>query len=177
MFRPPEGASPLRFLLDTNIISELALMEPNERVIDWLRRDLPDMALSYAAVAETARGIELLRGEQPVRAQRYEIWFEEVLRTDVQWLPLTVEVARLHGKMLGTRTLNNLWTSPPTKREPKVKLDLLVAAQAIVAGIPVATFNAKDFELIDKHFPLPGIFDPRKDSFISTFEPFVTLTA
>lgn len=157
----------LRFLLDTNVISELALKEPDPRVVSWLQgSQVHKLALSYAAVVEIARGVELLRDVQPQRAIQYEAWLDQLLRSDIDWLPLTPAVARLHGRMLALPSLKDLWTNAPVKRQPKCKLDLMIAAQAITANTPVATFNVKDFIQIDHHFPLPGIFDPREGTWI-----------
>lgn len=157
----------MRFLLDTNVISELALKEPDPRVVSWLRGShVHKLALSYAAVVEIARGVELLRVGQPQRAIKYERWLEQLLRSDIDWLPLTPDVARLHGRMLALPSLKDLWTNAPAKRQPKCKLDLMIAAQAIAANTPIATFNVKDFVQIDHYFPLPGIFDPREGTWI-----------
>ncbi|WP_461512169.1 hypothetical protein [Rhizobium mongolense] len=36
----------------------------------------------------------------------------------------------------------------------------MIAATAIAHQMPIATLNVRDFLLIDRYFPLPGIFDP-----------------
>lgn len=67
-----------RFLLDTNVLSELARPEPDPAVLDWLRR-LPSPATSSVCVFELSRGIELLsRGR---RRAFLEAWLAELLAT------------------------------------------------------------------------------------------------
>ncbi|WP_455189998.1 PIN domain-containing protein [Foliimonas ilicis] len=162
----------MEFLLDTNVISELALRYPDERVVQWISAHSKTLVLSYAAVAESARGAELLRIKDPTRADAFDRFLQGMLQTPLLWLPLTPAVAVTHGKMMGTPSLNNIWTSGPAGTKPRAKLDLLVAAQAIEARLPVATLNRKDFLAIDEHFKLPGIYDPKEDTWIrSPWEP------
>ena len=65
----------MSFLLDTNVISELAKTRPNFKVIAWLG-SVPstDLFLSVITLAEIRKGIERKRAASPGDAARLEAW-------------------------------------------------------------------------------------------------------
>jgi predicted nucleic acid-binding protein len=66
----------LSFLLDTNVISELAKKRPNSKVIAWLGSvPSPDLFLSVITLGEIRKGIEKKRAASPQDAARLEAWF------------------------------------------------------------------------------------------------------
>ena len=51
----------MTYLLDTCLISELVAKRPNQKVVDWLDNQTPEMLyLSVITMGEIAKGIELL---------------------------------------------------------------------------------------------------------------------
>ena len=42
----------MKFLADTNLVSELIKVRPNEAVMAWIRENDPDLVLSWVSVAE-----------------------------------------------------------------------------------------------------------------------------
>lgn len=51
----------MRYLLDTNVISELIAKRPNERVVQWLDQlDPASIYLSVITIGELRKGIEKL---------------------------------------------------------------------------------------------------------------------
>jgi predicted nucleic acid-binding protein len=65
----------LSFLLDTNVVSELAKTRPNSKVIAWLG-SVPstDLFLSVITLGEIRKGIEKKRAASPEDAARLEAW-------------------------------------------------------------------------------------------------------
>lgn len=65
----------MSFLLDTNVVSELAKTRPNSKVIAWLE-SVPsaDLFLSVITLGEIRKGIEKRRAASPGDAARLEAW-------------------------------------------------------------------------------------------------------
>jgi predicted nucleic acid-binding protein len=63
----------LSFLLDTNVVSELAKARPNAKVIAWLG-SIPstDLFMSVITLGEIRKGIEEKRMSSPQNAARFE---------------------------------------------------------------------------------------------------------
>jgi toxin FitB len=70
----------LSFLLDTNVVSELARARPNPKVIAWLG-SVPstDLFLSVITLGEIRKGIEKKRMTSLQDATRLEAWFTTLL--------------------------------------------------------------------------------------------------
>ena len=64
-----------RYLLDTNVVSELRKPRPHGGVVAWLE-SLDDAQLYVSAVTlgEIQAGIEITREQDPVKAQELEDW-------------------------------------------------------------------------------------------------------
>ena len=70
----------MSFLLDTNVVSELAKARPNVKVIAWLRSvSSTDLFLSVITLGEIRKGIEKKRMTSPQDAARLEAWFTTLL--------------------------------------------------------------------------------------------------
>lgn len=69
----------MKFLLDTNIISEIRKRDrANPNVARWVARTpLIEMGTSVLVLAEIRHGIELLRRRDPPQAKSYDRWFSE----------------------------------------------------------------------------------------------------
>ena len=50
----------MRYLLDTNILSELTKPSPLELLVEWLEEHEGDSALSAITIGELVRGVETL---------------------------------------------------------------------------------------------------------------------
>ena len=124
----------MSYLVDANVLSEATRPKPDPRVVEWLRRNEPAIAVAPVILGEIRFGILLLpRG---ARRTRLEHWFDEGVRrihclpweaaTGLRWAQLLAEL-RARGR------------SMPIK-------DSLIAATALVHGLTVATLNRRDFE-------------------------------
>lgn len=60
-----------RFLVDANVLSEATKPAPNERVVEWLERNEPEVAVDPIILGEIRFGILLLpRGRRRSRLER-----------------------------------------------------------------------------------------------------------
>lgn len=126
----------MRYLLDTNVVSELrkrsAVRDP--RVHAWaVSRDASDMALSVITVLEVGLGVARLARRDPLQAQHLRTWFDDVILSEFgdRTLPITVPVARRNIALHADG--------------PRPERDAWIAATALVHGLTVVTRNVSDF--------------------------------
>ena len=125
----------MRYLLDTNVVSELRRPQADPAVVAWARATRPaDLALSVVTVLEIELGILRRRRYDPTQADRLQEWFEQrVLSLFAEWiLPVDGAVAR------EAATLH--------VPDPAPERDALVAATALVHDLVVVTRNVRDLE-------------------------------
>ncbi|GIW52047.1 MAG: ribonuclease VapC [Gemmatimonadales bacterium] len=134
----------MSYLLDTNVISELARSKPSPRVTKWFR-GIPDEALhvSVLTLGEIRKGIERLPAG--TRREKLRLWLETDL---TQWfedriLPIDQGVADRWGRLLA-----EVGRSVPA-------VDSLLAATALHHELRFVTRNKADFD-----FPGLEVVDP-----------------
>ncbi|RST85501.1 type II toxin-antitoxin system VapC family toxin [Aquibium carbonis] len=149
------------FLLDTNVLSELSRSSPNPRVVTWIE-SAPEgsLAMSFSAVIEIQRGIANVDGRKPNKAEELRRWFEELLHSDIIFLPMDAETARLYAAMTMVPALRSFWVPDPGAKCPKLGQDLAIAASAIRHDAVIVSLDVGDFQRIHRHFTLPGVIDP-----------------
>lgn len=152
----------MRYLLDTDVVSNLEKLHPNANLIGWLHDvDSADLAIPLSVVFEIQYGVELARHDHPERAAQKEAWLRRVLQArDLCILRPSVADACLRARMAATPALRNFLLQSPNARKIKTGEDLAIAATAIVHQAAIVTFNEVDFRIIHEHFPLPGVFHP-----------------
>jgi len=117
-----------RGLVDTSVVIDLDRIEPSS---------LPaELALSAVTLAELAAGPHATedraeRARRQDRLQRAEATFEPV--------PVDAGVARAYGRVYAAVV------AAGRKGRGRRALDLLIAATALAAGLPLYTRNAADF--------------------------------
>ena len=68
----------MKYILDTNVISEAINKQPNRQVMNWLREmDYQDLYLSVVTVGEIKKGVEKL--PESHRKQTIKDWLEHEL--------------------------------------------------------------------------------------------------
>jgi len=126
----------VRFLIDTNVISETRRVHADPRVEAWL--DLwpdGDLALSVVTLGEIQEGIvRMAAGAKRTALTR---WLEEELaeRFGERVLPVNVVVAREWGRLAGEGRRTGR-TLPPA--------DGLLLATASIHGLELVTRNERD---------------------------------
>ena len=126
------------YLIDTNVISELAKPTPNPEVRQWFRSASPDtLFVSAITIGEIRLGIENL----PVSKRRadLEIWLANGLPA---WfasnlLPVTAAVADRWGRLTIQAKRKGITVSTT---------DGLIAATAFEHGLTLITRNSRDFD-------------------------------
>lgn len=128
----------MSYLLDTNILSEIAKLEPDERVIRWLQT-YNSLYLSVITIGELQRGISRLP-----RSRKKSVlasWLDEQLTLfSSSILPLDSETVLVWGEMIATLEKQG---------RPMPILDSLIAATAIRHNLTLVTRNTRDFAHLD----------------------------
>jgi hypothetical protein len=134
------------YLIDTNVISELARPKPARRVATWFE-EVADEALhlSVLTLGELRRGVEKLPVSK--RKEKLRYWLEQELPAwfGERLLPIDAAVADTWGRLQATaeRTL------------PAV--DSLLAATAFHHHLRLVTRNTADFEIEGLHTVNPWV--------------------
>ena len=124
----PEGPRHQRGLIDTSVVIDLEKLDPAQ-----LPSEVAVSALTMAKLAAgphaTADPVE--RGRRQDRLQRAEAAFDP--------LPFDTDAARAYGRVFSAVTISG------RKARNARAVDLLVAATALAAGLPIYTRNGDDF--------------------------------
>jgi toxin FitB len=129
----------VRYLLDTNIVSEAVRPRPSPVLIEWLGAQ-PDEALyiSTLTVAEIRRGI--LEKEPGRRRRELEDWFAGSEG------PQALFIGRvLPFDTRGALEWARLMAEGTAAGRPRSAMDMIVAATATAQGLTVATTNERHF--------------------------------
>ncbi len=125
------------FLLDTNIVSELVGLKPNQRVLDWMdAADENRLCLSVMTLGEIRQGVAAL--PQSRKRTRLETWLEVDLQSRFAGRILAIDqaVADRWGLIMAQAQVTGM-TLPV--------LDALLAATALHHNLTVVTRNITDF--------------------------------
>jgi predicted nucleic acid-binding protein len=121
-----------RYLLDTNVISELRKAKPYGGVKAWLDGLRTDQIyLSAVTMGELQAGVELTRIQDPEKAREIELWIDN--------LPNTMFVLAMD--LICFREWGRVMRDKPDS----LNMDAMIAATAKVHGLVVATRNERDF--------------------------------
>ena len=140
----------IRYLLDTNVISETTRPKPDVNVIRWLGQ-LPSLFLPAVGVYELASGIRHLPAGK--KREFLEDWLAELLASDCEVLPFD-RAAALSSAVLESEARRRGRTLEHR--------DLLILGIAQSQDLGVATRNVDHF----RGFGVPG-YDPFSDIQIS----------
>lgn len=119
------------WLLDTNVLSELARPQPDPAVTRWAREIPLPVSLSAITVEEVFFGLAW----KPNR--RVRTWFESFLSERARVLPVTGEIARQAGELRGAFR---------ARGEQRSQADLLIAATCQAHQLVLVTRNVRDFD-------------------------------
>jgi len=122
------------FLIDTNVICEVRKGgRANPSVRAWFLHHAAEAHfLSVLTVGEIRRGVEQIRGKDPVKAAGFERSLAEIVAIfEGRILEIGLDECEIWGRLC------------PNERLPDV--DGLMAATAISRGLVVVTRNIKDF--------------------------------
>lgn len=127
----------MKWLLDTNVISEGVRKRPNPAVVSWIStQKVDDIGISSVSVAELLNGVSAMTdGEQ---RQQLTNWVASEVLSSIRGrtLPVTTDILvfwlQLSRKLRG-------------RGETRDPADLLIASTAQVFGLILATRNMRHF--------------------------------
>lgn len=129
-----------RFLLDTNVVSELRKLKPHGSVLAWLGGlRYEQVFVSALTLGELQAGVERTRTQDPNKAREIEEWVDQ-LEESIEVLPMDKVCFRE-------------WARIMHRHQEHLFEDAMIAATARVHGLIVATRNERDFE----HLGVPQI--------------------
>jgi toxin FitB len=122
----------IRYLLDTNVVSEMRKPKPHVGALAWLQNlELAQVLFSAVTFGEIQKGVELTRRQDPAKASEIEAWSADLDRSS-HVLPMDAACFREYARLIHGRS-NTLAE------------DAMIAATARVHGLTVATRNERDF--------------------------------
>ena len=128
----------MRYLLDTNVVSELIAREPNPRVVRWVDDlDPHGVYLSVVTVGELQKGIEKLPDSRRKTDLRGWLEGDLLVRFDGRMLVLDVGAMLAWGAMMGRLEHAG---------RPLPAMNSIIAALALHHDCTLATRNEADFE-------------------------------
>lgn len=121
-----------RYLLDTNIVSELRRVKPHGAVLAWIQTLRPEQIfISAVTIGELQTGVELTRKNDPAKANKIEDWLNQI-------------EASLAALAMDSRCFRE-WARLMVGRSGAYSEDAMIAATGRVHGLVVATRNERDF--------------------------------
>ena len=131
-----------RFLLDSNLISELSKPQPNTNVLTNIQRFEPLCAISAITLQEALFGIELLPdGSRKNKLKEYV----EIVKQKFDVIPYDATAAAYYAEIIA---------KCHKAGQPRPICDSQIAATALANDLILVTRNAKDFEPIAQITPL-----------------------
>ena len=140
--------TPLRGLIDTNIIILRSVLDP---------AGLPDeLAISAITVAELSAGVHLVRGDsaQAIAERARRVDTLQRVEHEFDPLPFDAACARAFGRVAAAVAAIG--------RTPRRRVaDLMIAATAVVHQLPLYTTNPDDYTGLGEILPVVAVALPR----------------
>jgi len=132
-----------KYLLDTNVVSELRSRRPNERVLAFASVVKADsLFISVMTLGELQKGLALKRPSDAAAAARLTSWIDSLyLQFANRIVDLDLATATLWGELSAIRT--------------RPLVDTLLAATAIVHNFTLVTRNTRNVEDTGVHLLNP----------------------
>ena len=122
-----------KYLLDTNVISELTKKVPDSSVVEFWNR-LEEITISIITLEEIEFGIGRMKTS---KKEILEKWWNEFKNIPPQILPITPEVARISANLRRKEELNGRVIT---------QADSLLSATSLLTGRILVTRNTRDFQ-------------------------------
>ena len=138
----------MRYLLDTNIISNVTRPAPSQALLDWMgQQDDQDLYISSLTVAEICRGV--LEKPAGKRRRELETWFAGPEGPQALFagrvLPFDEKAALAWAKLMADGKIRG---------RPRSALDTIIAAIATANDCVVVTDNERDFDGVEAINPM-----------------------
>lgn len=123
----------IRYLLDTNVISELRKTRPHGGVVAWLETlGVEQIFISAVSMGELQAGVELTRRHDATKALEIESWLNSV---EMSFALVVMDSACFRE-----------WSRLMAGKPDALREDAMIAATAKIHGFKVATRDEKDFK-------------------------------
>ncbi|WP_051321071.1 hypothetical protein [Rhizobium mesoamericanum] len=116
-------------------------------------------------------GIAKVANTDPKKAVELGSWYLDLLSSGIDTAATTQSVIDKWATLQGDVRLLNLTVPRMGYSKPRGGQDLHIAAVALMRGLAIATYNVKDFLLINEWHPLAGIYNPKEDMWYSKMQP------
>ena len=120
----------MKYLCDTNILSELARPLPNKGVIEW-SYTVSKISVSVITIEEIYFGLS--RKPNNKIQELIELFLNEKCRI----LPITDKIAKKAGQLRGTLGAKGI---------VRTQADILIAATTLIHNLTLVTRNERDFK-------------------------------
>jgi toxin FitB len=160
----------MAFLLDTCVLSESSKSKPHPLVIDFFHT-AGNLIIPVAALMELQLGIMKVCETNPVKAVQLSNWYQTLVSGDIPIAETDRHVCEVWGTLAADPRLRHMVIPRPDTKRLRAGQDLHIAAAALVHRAAIATFNVKDFLLINSYYPLPGIYNPMEGVWHARMEP------
>jgi len=129
----------LKYLLDTNIISEIIAKKPNQQAIDFINNiNTNAIYLSVITIGEIKYGINRLPKSK--RKTQLQAWFEQLLiKYQSNIINIDISVMAIWADISSSLKSNGISLSI---------MDSLIASSALYHDMILVTRNTKDFQYI-----------------------------
>lgn len=139
-----------RYLLDTNIISNVVKPAPSEALLTWMADQADeDLFVSSLTIAEVRRGV--LEAPDGRKRRALDAWFSGPEGPSALFagrvLPFDERAALAWARLMAEGT---------ARGRPRSALDMIIAAVAETNDCTVVTDNERDFAGLDVLNPLRG---------------------
>jgi len=138
----------LKYLVDTNILSEMTRKQPDNNIVKWFEETAnTDMFISVISVGELVSGVAKL--PDGTKKMKLSIWLKDLLYENFydRIVDIGINVMEVWGK----KSAKFVRTLPI--------LDTLIAATALAHDMIVVTRNVRDF----KDIPALKLFNPQEN--------------
>jgi toxin FitB len=126
----------MSYLVDTNVLSELAKPLPADGVLAWFHANQSQLYVSSVTIGEIRKGLELMAAGR--RKESLKVWFKAICETmEGRILSFNAATAHVWGQMVGS--LEKKGIQLPT-------IDSQLAATAQRNGLTMVTRNVADFQ-------------------------------
>jgi predicted nucleic acid-binding protein len=128
----------MRYLLDTNIVSEVSKKHPSGKVLNFLQANETQCAVPAIVVAERYQGANLAPPERRAALLQAVDDFRSEFANRI--LPFDAEAAEAWGEYVSRAALKN---------KPRSYPDTQIAAIALTHSLTIVTRNTEDFPEVD----------------------------
>lgn len=126
----------IRYLLDTNVVSEIRKTKPHGAVVAWMQGLREDQIfISAVSIGEIQRGIERTRKQDAAKARDIENWLDQIEASPTL---LTMDAVCFRE-----------WARLMNGKSAHLFEDAMIAATARVHRLKIATRNTSDFALLN----------------------------